>query len=903
MSFITRKVLANSTVPWKWPVQTGIFPFSFFTAAALRQYHWSKELSEVSILRHTGQHTVNLIMLYGMAEAIDFQSAVKQTKQPVQCTAILIRTDHPYPAVKRDQKDAEQMAATLARLTGAGGVFFFQAASDIATWQNDFIVELSHNKGIPEAIASVPDTRGFACISPGLEKQTRISTLIGQLSKDLLDGTVNATKPVTLGLINPWEQKRVEPGALGAFLRDHKNRLDYSGESRTGSSLLEITRSLKTTPPKRVTKPSRPAAKKAAAKKKGTGRPAGIRNGRNPQTGYILPGYIGKGTGGSGAKGTGFPSYKTGKYLIKKSTLSALKKLDLKKPASNYMKPLNKAEIGKMKEAIQKLVRTKAVPRYLQARFSKKGSTKKITDYLLPKTDYLLHVWIGELVKNAIRTTTPFDTSSLFSDKKVKEVMIDLEIRCNTSKKILTGSFRLPREGDSGIAKFPVSTGQKHPVFEASIYAYHKSRLLQKLVLKTDIRHPDDQPVLGKPVLKPEAVIRKKLEELGDREAFAASIVLPDEKKQEQPLAGLAGNKPAGIPYNRAMQQLMDEIQDIIEEVTTDERTKKTRFDSEDNSTLIKKLAFRGARLYNTYLKKIKGDGPIQIISNTGEYAPLEFAYSFAEPDLNATVCPRAKEALEEGACKNCFHNKEDRHAHICPFGFWGLSRVIERHSYKVTDDADRSDYVIRSEPSAKRSPLPILRKTLFAETNRMENGNKGIIKQVDAAITANCGDTAKADTWKKWNKLAAGKQPESFILIVHNENDQVAGECLEIGESDLLPVARFNGEYISAESSARTPFVILIGCETTNVKSYAFDASHNLIGSGAAIVVSNFTKVRGLHAGTIVMRLVSLLKQQTGTTTLGSIILKLRQQLVAEGVMASLSLLCHGDADWKIKI
>lgn len=889
MSFVTKKILKNGEGRWTWPVEVGIPLYSAFNPAELQKYHWSKDLSTVKVVDPVFGPALDILQLYGLPEAADFLAKTRQAKKPVQCTAILIKTDAPYPVSKQAKEDAAKMAAELAGLTGAGGVFFYHTKKDIADWQDNFIIEVSHDKGVEEAIKSISDTSGYFFVSPGLEKQTRLSTLVEQMSKDLLAGRSRVFRTIFFGLINPWEHRPVKPSELGAFLRDQKYRLDYSGESKTGSSIKQANASLKKVPAKHTAKAKKPVPKKAAVKKKSTSPTS--RKIFNPGTGNKITGGVSKGKIFTGGK----------KHLdqinkISKS-ISHLANIEYNIKGGN--------DLSMALEKLDKILKSrerKPEPRYLQAYFKKKGSPKMITEHLLPQTTYNLNVWIGEKLAGAIQSTTEFETSVLFKDIKVKEAMIDLEVRCNTSKKIMTGRVRLPRDGDSAMAKFAISTGNKKGLFEAEIYAYHQSRLLQKSVLKIDIRKATDKPVLKEAVLKQEAVIRKQLEDIGNREPYAASIVFPKEKKNNVPLPGLTGNKPAGIPYNRAMQTLMDEIQDIIETVTTDETIRKPKFDSEENTTLIKKLAFRGAKLYSVYLKKIKQEGPIQIISNTGEYAPLEFAYSYDAPDLNAAVCPNAKAALEEGACKNCFSKKEDRHAHICPFGFWGLNRVIERHSYEKKEDENKSDYVVKTEPSDKRPPLQLFRKTLFAETDRMENGNKGIIKQVDEVIRKNCGETNKATTWKNWNKLAAGKQPESFILIVHNENDQVAGECLEIGDSDLLPVARFNAEYINAESKTRTPFVILIGCETTNVRSYAFDASNNLLSSGAAIVLSNFTKVRGSHAANIVMRLITLLKENTGATTLGSIVLKLRQQLVAEGVMASLSLLSHGDADWKIK-
>ena len=98
-------------------------------------------------------------------------------------------------------------------------------------------------------------------------------------------------------------------------------------------------------------------------------------------------------------------------------------------------------------------------------------------------------------------------------------------------------------------------------------------------------------------------------------------------------------------------------------------------------------------------------------------------------------------------------------------------------------------------------------------------------------------------------------------------------------------------------------PFIVIIGCETSNIKIAGFDISSHFINEGAAIVVSNFTKVRGRQAKDIVIKLSEFIHQNGKKEILfGEIMLKLRQYLLSQGMIAGLSLVAHGDADWKIK-
>jgi hypothetical protein len=142
------------------------------------------------------------------------------------------------------------------------------------------------------------------------------------------------------------------------------------------------------------------------------------------------------------------------------------------------------------------------------------------------------------------------------------------------------------------------------------------------------------------------------------------------------------------------------------------------------------------------------------------------------------------------------------------------------------------------------------------------------------------------------------------MILVVHIEKDDDNDvDQLEIGDKQLLVQNNFDHVKIGSPSPEHPPFMIVIGCETASVENYGFDISSQLITEGAAVVLSNFTKIRGRHAGPIVIKLVEYLKENAGKEiSFGTIILKLRQYLLSKGIMVSLALVAQGDADWKLK-
>ncbi len=160
------------------------------------------------------------------------------------------------------------------------------------------------------------------------------------------------------------------------------------------------------------------------------------------------------------------------------------------------------------------------------------------------------------------------------------------------------------------------------------------------------------------------------------------------------------------------------------------------------------------------------------------------------------------------------------------------------------------------------------------------------------------------AEDWDNWSVLTNANDPDSLILLVHIEKDKILdADQIEIGEKKLLLQNMFNRTRIKAPASTKHPFIILIGCETVDLDNYGFDVSNQLLNEGAAVVISNFTKIRGRYAGPILIKLVEHLKQHTGEAiTLGQLILKTKQYLLSKGIMVGLALVAQGDDDWQLK-
>jgi hypothetical protein len=194
-----------------------------------------------------------------------------------------------------------------------------------------------------------------------------------------------------------------------------------------------------------------------------------------------------------------------------------------------------------------------------------------------------------------------------------------------------------------------------------------------------------------------------------------------------------------------------------------------------------------------------------------------------------------------------------------------------------------------------------VFRTPIYAASGRVDQGKAGLRKDVFTRIETDFGRVYEAETWKKWAEITEEHHPDSIILIVHTkQHPELLVDQLEIGNEDFLVQNYLGEKYID---SSKHPFTVVIGCEVIGTDNQGFDISSEFLAKGSSVVLSNFTKIRGRQAGEIVMKLSEFLKLNKGKEILfGEVVLKLKQYLLAEGIMAGLAVVCYGDADWKIK-
>jgi len=544
-------------------------------------------------------------------------------------------------------------------------------------------------------------------------------------------------------------------------------------------------------------------------------------------------------------------------------------------------------------------------PRFLQAQI-KTVKDETLKEFLIPGNHYKLEVRVGYEDEAFVDSNQPIASEDIFKDNKKNKEKLQINFKSNQSKKIQSAEIILPRIGNSTLADFTFSITAISKKFEGEIYAYHKNRLIQQVQITAGVFRKGSAATPEK-LLQMKLIFctRRNLDSLDERTEFAASLEYESGKKKSSALQGVAGNKTVDLTFPDGLKEHLKDIKTFIEDALIDTKKHPAKLTALGNQKLLLALALKGNLIYTNHLRDaIIPDGPLQIVTNNQQYEPLEFVYSYPCPDMNAKLCKNAIAALKEGKCKKCFDLTMEPASHICPFGFWSFSRIVERHSFQKRKNNSNADYSIVSEPTGKRNTLKILQNAIYGSSQKVDfPPPQDIRKQIAAEIKRNTKTLFEAANWNDWTAHVKKHNPDSIILVVHIEKElRFKIDQIEIGNNNFLIQNNFGSSMINKNKLKPPPFVIIIGCEATDLKAGGFDVSDQLMNEGAAIVVSNFTKIRGIQAKDVVIKLVDFLKKiGTKDTQFGEVMLRLRQYLLSEGLMAGLSLIAQGDADWKI--
>lgn len=452
-------------------------------------------------------------------------------------------------------------------------------------------------------------------------------------------------------------------------------------------------------------------------------------------------------------------------------------------------------------------------------------------------------------------------------------------------------SLWLPPRGSSQPVAFTFEVPKGLRTISARVTILHSNRVLQTGLLQAEVGRGLNW------TFRIDAAPRTMLEGLSARTPFDAALV------EGEGITAAADGKVAAINLNDGQLEGLTRFLTRQISRAADDPESYARLDSPGSVELLRVLAQKGGEVHETLcahtgLADLANAKRIHITAaRAGSFFPIELLYSFEPPDDTAGLCPRAAEALEEGECPGgC---SVDRRQNVCPLGFWGLSRIIERHAHQREDNQMRDDFLVCPEPVRARSPLPVSGASLFAASGRATQVKATAADDLFEALRKR-GPASRAANWDDWRSEVGSAAPSLLVLLPHHEQS-LDEEVLEIGQGDRLRSELVRADHVRRQPNGPYPILLLLGCET-NLARIAFD---NFVtrfrDKGAAVVVSTIATVLGRHASPAAARLVELLDEEArdGDSTFGEVMLRLRRKLVLSQTPMALGLTAYGDADW----
>jgi hypothetical protein len=528
-----------------------------------------------------------------------------------------------------------------------------------------------------------------------------------------------------------------------------------------------------------------------------------------------------------------------------------------------------------------------------------------------------IHVRIGSPGQEWITAPAdaPFPVERLPPDQDEHELTVVItEPHLLDEPQVAT--ITLPRHGDSTECRFHLFVRPDIVEVRARLIVIHRNRVLQTAILRGPVSATAEDVHADRIVVEPEATVRVEFGDLARRQPFDAALVLNHSGTGIPGVTTIADGGARSFNVSPDLAREIAWFDARLTEVATDRTLFEGGLESEAIVEMLRSFARHGELLYKHIVRSGIGEGGlargerIQIVSAVaGARLPAEFIYDRRAPKDDATLCPNAAASLRAGACRDGCPGLQSPRDHICPLGFWGLSRILERHSEErritrpeLAGLVDLKAHAFRVEPVEGRDTLPVLRSGLVAGSQRVERSVPGGLESICERITGGHPGLEPVPNWDEWTSKIDCENPSLLVLIVHTDLSHDHLERMEIGTDSWLSVVDLENEHIARDSMS-PPIVLLLGCET-GAPTVSFGGFvTRCLEYGAAVVVSTGAKIHSVHAVPVAQAYVDALRSAVaeGAVTFGEVMRSVRRTLLADGLPMVLTLTAHGDADWRL--
>lgn len=471
----------------------------------------------------------------------------------------------------------------------------------------------------------------------------------------------------------------------------------------------------------------------------------------------------------------------------------------------------------------------------------------------------------------------------------------------------LRSKIRLPRDGPSTECEFRFRP-RDHRRFQGRITVLHRGRVIQTAVLRAAVSASwEVAPEDGTPSLEDCIAVRRRLGDLGHRRQFDLAFVINHDDTGRGMATGLSA-RHAWIADLEQSRRIAKDINARLSPVAKSVADYSDGLNGERGRALLIQLAQHGAWLYLYLVKQqinalgnraeIAKEPYLQIVSTrTDAVIPFEFIYEYAAPADDAELCDHWRKALQDGECRKECDRKSDRK--VCPMGFWGLQKVIERHALIPSLAKEGYELYLQNEPGRASDTLSLGGVAVIGASTRV---SEEAVKSVMAALCERFAtEPQRARDWESWGNLVRDHHPNLLIALPHTDGNG-ANVSLEVGGKSIKAIQVLE-QYVRSDGTDAKPLVALLGCDTAGS---ADDYGYPVVvfrGHGAAIVIATIATVFGEHAADVAKRLVKgmLPSGDAAPQRLGETLRALKREALQDNLLMPLCLVAYGDADWKL--
>ncbi len=274
-------------------------------------------------------------------------------------------------------------------------------------------------------------------------------------------------------------------------------------------------------------------------------------------------------------------------------------------------------------------------------------------------------------------------------------------------------------------------------------------------------------------------------------------------------------------------------------------------------------------------------DAPtVQVVTARAPHAlPLELCYTRPAPRDDAVLCPTW---VSGGDCgPGC--GGADPGSVVCPAGFWGVARVVERHY----QPRSQSEAVVRvPAPDAARSRL------------RTDGLLVAASEKVTDDVLVGTPLDGRVRTWDQWRAALTDPGKGLLVLMPHTlprpPSLEVSGQA--------LTRALIGPDLVTGGRPDALPAVVLFGCDTGGSAADPVGYPTRFLGAGAGVVFASFSLLRAGVAAALASRLVTALRDpERAGQPVGCLLTEVRRAALREGIFAALALTAYGDATWQV--